>query len=163
MSYGPCAARPANTVLDTQGPCSLRATAGFGFGPNEGRPAAFDGTVRLAFPVDGGVGCAGVVVRQPTDDAPVELELDVRDAASAELDVRHAASAELDVRHAASAELYVRHAASAELYVRHAASAELDVGTVRAQSSSADRSRASEPDEGFTRHWRVPGRPLGVR
>jgi DNA-3-methyladenine glycosylase II len=88
--------------LDTQGPFSLRAAAGFGFGPNEGRPQAYDeagdreqqsysGTMRLAFPVDGGSGYAGVVARQPEADGPLELELDLRAGAPAQTAVRQVA------------------------------------------------------------------------
>jgi len=72
------------TRLDIRGPFSLRAAAGFGFGPNEGRPPPFDGAMRLAFPVDGGSGYAGVVARQPTENGPLELELHLRDDAPPE-------------------------------------------------------------------------------
>jgi DNA-3-methyladenine glycosylase II len=68
-------AGPEAIELDTHGPFSLRAAAGFGFGPNEGRPPPFDGAMRLAFPVDGGAGYAGVVARQPAEDGPLELEI----------------------------------------------------------------------------------------
>jgi DNA-3-methyladenine glycosylase II len=64
-----------------QGPFSLEAAAGFGFGPTEGRARAWDGTMRLAFPVDGGGGHAGAVLRQPAADAPVSVELELRDGA----------------------------------------------------------------------------------
>jgi DNA-3-methyladenine glycosylase II len=60
------------------GPFSLRAAAEFGFGPNAG--AAFDGAMRLAFPVDGGHGYAGAILRQQHADGPVTVQLDVRDA-----------------------------------------------------------------------------------
>lgn len=62
-------------AIEPRGPFSLRAAAGFGFGPNEGRPPAFDGAMRLAFPLDGGIGHAGVIARQPLRDGPVECEL----------------------------------------------------------------------------------------
>lgn len=58
-----------------QGPFSLRAAAGFGFGPNEGRPPPWDGVMRLAFPVDGGRGHAGAVLRQAQPDGPVAVEM----------------------------------------------------------------------------------------
>ena len=78
--------------LPTQGPFSLRAAAGFGFGPHEGRPPAFDDdAMRLAFPVDGGTGYAGVVARQAIDDGPVELELLLTDGAPAEAAARQVA------------------------------------------------------------------------
>lgn len=67
--------------LPARGPFSLAAAAGFGFGPTEGRPPAFDGAMRLAFPVDGGRGYAGAVLRQPEPDGPVSVELELRDDA----------------------------------------------------------------------------------
>jgi DNA-3-methyladenine glycosylase II len=63
-----------------RGAFSLRAAAEFGFGPNEGRAVAFDGSMRLAFPVDGGAGYAGAVLRQEHDDGPVAVELELRHA-----------------------------------------------------------------------------------
>ncbi len=65
--------------LDPRGPFSLRAAAGFGFGPTEGRAPQFDGAMRLAFPVDGGRGYAGAVLRQERADGPVVVELELRD------------------------------------------------------------------------------------
>ena len=62
-------------TIGVRGPFSLRAAAGFGFGPNEGSPPPFDGAMRLAFPIDGGRGYAGVVVRQPHADGALECEL----------------------------------------------------------------------------------------
>ena len=67
-----------------RGRFSLRAAAGFGFGPNEGRAPEFDGAMRLAFPVDGGRGYAGAVLRQADDDGPVEVDLELREGASAD-------------------------------------------------------------------------------
>ncbi|HTU30003.1 MAG TPA: hypothetical protein VMF07_11530 [Solirubrobacteraceae bacterium] len=62
-----------------RGSFSLEAAAGFGFGPNEGRPPAFDGAMRLAFPRDDGAGYAGAVLRQPDGpDGPVEVALELR-------------------------------------------------------------------------------------
>jgi DNA-3-methyladenine glycosylase II len=69
--------------IDPQGQFSLCAAAGFGFGPNAGRRAPFDGAMRLAFGVDGG-GYAGAVLRQASDDAPVAVELDLADGADAD-------------------------------------------------------------------------------
>ena len=63
--------------LTPRGPFSLRAAAEFGFGPNEGRAPTFDGAMRLAFPLDGGRGYAGAVLRQPNGDGPVDVELAV--------------------------------------------------------------------------------------
>jgi DNA-3-methyladenine glycosylase II len=67
--------------LTPQGPFSLAAAAGFGFGPTEGRAPAWDGSLRLAFPVDGGRGHAGAVLRQREPDGPVSVELQLRDGA----------------------------------------------------------------------------------
>ncbi len=64
--------------LPSRGPFSLRAAAEFGFGPNEGRPPAFDGAMRLAFAVDGGSGYAGAVLRQSQPPhGPVAVQLEV--------------------------------------------------------------------------------------
>jgi DNA-3-methyladenine glycosylase II len=71
-------------AIAPRGRFSLRAAAGFGFGSNEGRPPEFDGAMRLAFPVDGGRGYAGATLRQSADDGPVEVELELRDGASAD-------------------------------------------------------------------------------
>jgi DNA-3-methyladenine glycosylase II len=84
-------AGPESTELDTHGPFSLRAAAGFGFGPDEGRPPPFDLAMRLAFPVDGGSGYAGVVARQPAEDGPVELEIQLHGEATADLVTRQVA------------------------------------------------------------------------
>jgi DNA-3-methyladenine glycosylase II len=70
--------------IEPRGPFSLEAAAGFGFGPNEGRPPAFDGAMRLAFPLDGGTGFAGAVLRQPDPDGPVEIELQLTEGGDAE-------------------------------------------------------------------------------
>jgi DNA-3-methyladenine glycosylase II len=69
---------PEHFELPTRGPFSLKAAAEFGFGPNQGRPPAFDGAMRLAFPVDGGRGYAGAVLREPEPDGPVTVELELR-------------------------------------------------------------------------------------
>jgi DNA-3-methyladenine glycosylase II len=63
----------------------LKAAAEFGFGPNQGSPPVFDGVMRLAFPVDGGRGYAGAVLRQPVPDGPVSVELMLRDGAEPEI------------------------------------------------------------------------------
>jgi DNA-3-methyladenine glycosylase II len=62
-------------TIEPRGPFSLRAAAEFGFGPNAGRPPAFDGAMRLAFAIDGGDGYAGVVIRQPRDDGALDCEV----------------------------------------------------------------------------------------
>jgi DNA-3-methyladenine glycosylase II len=73
--------------LTVSGPFSLAAAAAFRFGPDEGRsgpPAESGGSIaRLAFPVDGGQGYAGAVVRQPIVNGPVQVELELRDGAEA--------------------------------------------------------------------------------
>ncbi len=61
--------------LVPRGPFSLRAAAAFGFGPTEGRRPEWDGAMRLAFPLDGGRGYAGAVLRQQREDGPVEVSL----------------------------------------------------------------------------------------
>jgi DNA-3-methyladenine glycosylase II len=71
-------------TIQPLGRFSLRAAAAFGFGPTEGRPPTFDGSLRMAFCVDGGHGYAGAVVRQRDDDGPVGVELSLRDGASHE-------------------------------------------------------------------------------
>jgi DNA-3-methyladenine glycosylase II len=68
-------------MLTPRGAFSLRAAAEFGFGPNAGRINDFDGMMRLAFPVDRGIGYAGAVLRQPARDGAVEVELELRDGA----------------------------------------------------------------------------------
>jgi DNA-3-methyladenine glycosylase II len=72
------------TELAVRGEFSLRAAALFGFGPNEGRPPPFDGSMRLAFAVDGGRGYAGATLTQPEPDGPVAVELALRDGADAD-------------------------------------------------------------------------------
>jgi DNA-3-methyladenine glycosylase II len=57
------------------GPFSLEAAATFGFGPTEGQPLRFDGAMRIAFPVDGGSGYAGAVLRQSAADQEITVEL----------------------------------------------------------------------------------------
>ena len=64
------------TEILPRGPFSLKAAAEFGFGPTEGRPPPFDGAMRLAFPLDDGSGYAGVILRQPTPDGPVQAEIE---------------------------------------------------------------------------------------
>jgi DNA-3-methyladenine glycosylase II len=67
------------TELRPIGPFSLRAAAEFGFGPNQGQ--SFDGTMRLAFAVDGGDGHIGAVLSQATPDGPVTVDLQTRGGA----------------------------------------------------------------------------------
>ncbi|MGI8558037.1 MAG: DNA-3-methyladenine glycosylase family protein [Solirubrobacteraceae bacterium] len=52
--------------IHPRGPFSLEAAATFGFGPNEGRAAAWQGSMSLAFPVDSG-GSAGVLLTADGD------------------------------------------------------------------------------------------------
>jgi DNA-3-methyladenine glycosylase II len=81
------------TTLVPRGRFSLKAAAEFGFGPNQGQ-AAFDGVMRLAFPVDGGAGYAGVVLRQPAElngAVQVDVQVDGGDGALADAAVAQAA------------------------------------------------------------------------
>jgi DNA-3-methyladenine glycosylase II len=67
------------TEIAISGEFSLRAAAVFGFGPSEGSAPAFDGRMRLAFPVDGGGGYAGAIltqVQEPHGPVSVRLHLD---------------------------------------------------------------------------------------
>jgi len=73
------------------GPFSLEAAATFGFGPTEGRPLRFDGAMRLAFPVDGGSGYAGAVLRQPAADQEITVELQSTKTADPELALKQIA------------------------------------------------------------------------
>jgi DNA-3-methyladenine glycosylase II len=76
-------------TLDPVGPFSLKAAAEFGFGYVAG--GSFDGAMRLAFAVDGGLGHAGVVLRQPALDGPVEASVQVAGGADADVAVAQAA------------------------------------------------------------------------
>jgi DNA-3-methyladenine glycosylase II len=68
--------------LPVVGEFSLRAAAGFGFGPVDAKPADL---LRLAFAVDGGRGYAGAVLRQAEElHGPVAVELTLRDGAPLE-------------------------------------------------------------------------------
>jgi DNA-3-methyladenine glycosylase II len=67
--------------LTPRGAFSLKAAAEFGFGPNEGRPERFDGSMRLAFPVDGGTGYAGAMLRQPESDGALSVRLHLSSSA----------------------------------------------------------------------------------
>ena len=58
---------PDEFTIEPAGPFSLAAEAGFGFGPRMAKPTPYDGTMRLAFAVDGFVEHAGVVVHEETD------------------------------------------------------------------------------------------------
>jgi DNA-3-methyladenine glycosylase II len=78
--------------LTLTGPFSLGAAAGLRFGPDEGQPlpAAHGAaaSMRLAFAVDGGEGYAGAVIHQGARDAPLEVDLELRDGAGAEAALR---------------------------------------------------------------------------
>jgi DNA-3-methyladenine glycosylase II len=78
-------------TLTPRGPFSLKAAAEFGFGPSEGRVPAFDGVMRLAFAVDGGVGYAAATLRQSEPDAPVHVELATSGGADARVAVTQVA------------------------------------------------------------------------
>jgi DNA-3-methyladenine glycosylase II len=70
----------ASFEIIPRGPFSLQAAAEFGFGPNAGGPPAYNGLMRLAFPLDGGSGYAGAVLRQAESGGPVGVELQLRGA-----------------------------------------------------------------------------------
>ena len=75
----------STSELPVSGEFSLRAAAGFGFGPTQGGAPPFDGRLRLAFGVDGGSGYAGAVLTQARDlDGPVSVRLQL--AAGADRD-----------------------------------------------------------------------------
>jgi DNA-3-methyladenine glycosylase II len=73
------------------GPFSLAAAATFGFGPTEGQPLHFDGAMRLAFPVDGGNGYAGAVLRQSAANQEIMVELQSTRTADPELALKQIA------------------------------------------------------------------------
>jgi DNA-3-methyladenine glycosylase II len=77
--------------LSPRGSFSLKAAAEFGFGPNEGRAPSFDGAMRLAFPVDGGRGYAGAVLRQELPGGPVAVDLQTTDGGDPEQALRQIA------------------------------------------------------------------------
>ena len=70
---------------------SLEAAATFGFGPTEGQPLRFDGAMRLAFPVDGGSGYAGAVLRQSAADQETTVERQSTKTADPELALKQIA------------------------------------------------------------------------
>lgn len=76
--------------LAPRGRFSLAAAASFGFGPTEGQAPEFDGLLRLAFAADGGRGYAGVTLRQPDPEGPVQAEVELRDGASLDASVAQA-------------------------------------------------------------------------
>lgn len=68
--------------LPVSGEFSLRAASTFAFGPAEGSAPAEHDRLRLAFPVDGGRGYAGAVLRQDEEPhGPVTVDLALRDGA----------------------------------------------------------------------------------
>ena len=82
---------PHTARLVPVGPFSLEAAATFGFGPTEGQPLGFDGAMRLAFPVDGGSGYAGAVLRQSAADQEITVELQSTKTADPELALKQIA------------------------------------------------------------------------
>jgi DNA-3-methyladenine glycosylase II len=72
--------------LPVLGEFSLRAASTFAFGPTEGGAPPARDRLRLAFPVDGGRGYAGAVLRQDAEPhGPVTVELTLRDEADAKV------------------------------------------------------------------------------
>jgi DNA-3-methyladenine glycosylase II len=80
-----------HAALVPRGPFSLKAAAEFGFGPNAGSPPAFDGAMRLAFPIDGGRRYAGAVLRQEASEGTVTVELHTSDGGDADIALRQIA------------------------------------------------------------------------
>jgi DNA-3-methyladenine glycosylase II len=70
--------------IEPQGPFSLQLAAGFGFGPDEGRPPADEAVMRLAFLLDDLTTHAAVTLRQAELDGSVRGELDPQAAAGRE-------------------------------------------------------------------------------
>lgn len=60
-------------VIVPSGPYRLRASAEFGFGQRHAQE--FDGTMRMAFALDGTFAPVAVAVRQEVDDGPVAVEV----------------------------------------------------------------------------------------
>jgi DNA-3-methyladenine glycosylase II len=82
-------------ILKIDGPFSLAAAASFGFGPNDGRPAA-DDAMRLAFAADDLQShAAAVVSQQPGGDLAVTLTGDA-DPAAAAAQIRRILSVDAD-------------------------------------------------------------------
>jgi DNA-3-methyladenine glycosylase II len=72
--------------LPVSGEFSLRAASTFAFGPTEGTGPSARDRLRLAFPVDGGRGYAGAVLRQDTEPhGPITVDLTLRDGAEAKV------------------------------------------------------------------------------
>ena len=67
--------------ITPRGPFSLQAAAEFGFGPHAGQTLRYDGAMRLAFPVDGGRGYAGAILRQREPHGAVAVELTLTEGA----------------------------------------------------------------------------------
>jgi DNA-3-methyladenine glycosylase II len=71
-------------VIEPRGPFSLQLAAGFGFGPDEGRPAAAEPVMRLAFLLDDLRTHVAVTLRQAELDGPVRGVLHADAPAAAE-------------------------------------------------------------------------------
>jgi DNA-3-methyladenine glycosylase II len=83
--------RAETAELVPRGPFSLEAASRFGFGPTAGRAPAFDGKMTLAFPLDGGAGYAGALIRQTQSDAPLTVELTLSEGGDPETALRQIA------------------------------------------------------------------------
>jgi DNA-3-methyladenine glycosylase II len=78
--------------LPVSGEFSLRAASAFAFGPTEGSAPPASDRLRLAFPVDGGRGYAGAVLRQEVaPHGPVSVDLTLRDGAEAKVAIAQVA------------------------------------------------------------------------
>ena len=78
------AAAPATFAIDPRGPFSLQLAAGFGFGPEEGKPQAAEPVLRLAFLLDDLATHTAVTLRQDAPDGPVHGTLHPDATATAE-------------------------------------------------------------------------------
>ncbi len=80
------AIRRHSAQLPVSGEFSLRAASAFAFGPTAGSAPPARDRLRLAFPVDGGRGYAGAVLRQDDEpNGPVNVDLTLRDGAEAKV------------------------------------------------------------------------------
>ena len=75
-------------TIEPEGPFSLAAAAAFGFGPRLAKPGPYDGTMRLAFALDGFEDHAGVVVHEEDGGALRCVVTAGRDLAAIERQLR---------------------------------------------------------------------------
>ena len=86
----------AHVTMPVQGPFSLAAAAGFGFGPNPGRPSPDGGVFRLAFVADDLQHQTGAVLRQ-NPDGSLDAEISgAGDSGAAQSQIRRILSVDAD-------------------------------------------------------------------